>query len=87
MVDNPHQFVCDFTDLQAERRIIALRPEDDLALGGIYLLLPMQKYLRCVLSASDMASLNLLALQRNSTQRKISCNSRIVPAVISSKLS
>jgi hypothetical protein len=81
MVDNPQQFVCDFSDLQAGRRIAALRPEQDLALGGVYVLLPMQKYLRCVLSPSDMASLNLLAFRCNSTHGKNSCNSRVFPAV------
>lgn len=81
MVDNPHQFVCDFRNLQAGRRIAALRAEEGLALGGVYVLLPMQKYLRCVLSSSDMASLNLLASQCNSAHRKHSCNSRVFPAV------
>ena len=61
MVDNPKQFVCNFSDLQAGRRIAALRPEEDLALGGVYVLLPMQKYMQCVLSSSSMASLLPLA--------------------------
>jgi hypothetical protein len=42
MVDNPQQFVCDFRDLQAEHRISALPAEEDLSLGGVYVLLPMQ---------------------------------------------
>ena len=79
MVDNPHQFVCDFVDLQAGRRITALPAEEDLELGGVYVLLPMQKYLRRVLSPSDMTSLNLLAFQCNSGDRKLSCNSKIWP--------
>nr|ABR17317.1 unknown [Picea sitchensis] len=87
MVDNPQKFVCDFRDLQAGRRITALRAEEDLALGGVYLLLPMQKYLRCVLSPSDMASINLLSLQCNSGCRKLPCNSRIFPAVCTGNLS
>ena len=82
MLDNPQQFVCHFTDLQAGRRIAPLPAEAGLALGGVYVLLPMQKYLRCVLSASDMASLNLLALQKQS------CNSaRVFPAVGVAQLS
>jgi hypothetical protein len=87
MVDNPQQFVCDFSDLQAGCRITALRAEEDLALGGVYLLLPMQKYLRCVLPPSDTASLNLLALQCNSGHGKLSGNSRIFPAVGTDNLS
>ena len=88
MVENPHQFVCDFSDLQAGRRIAALRAEEDLALGCVYVLLPMQKYLRCVLSSSDMDSLNLLASQCNSAHRKqSSCNSRVFPAVGTDHLS
>lgn len=87
MVDNPQQFVCHFSDLQAGRRIAALRAEEDLALGDVYVLLPMQKYLRCVLSSSDMASLNLLASQCNFAHRKHSCNSRVFPAVGTGDLS
>ncbi len=81
MMDNPHQFVCDFSDLQAGRRVTALPAEEDLALGGVYVLLPMHKYLRRVLSPSDMVSLNLLAFQCNSGHKKRSCNSRIFPAI------
>jgi len=87
MVDNPQQFVCDFSDLQAGCRITALRTEEDLALGGVYLLLPMQKYFRCVLSPSDMASINLLAIQCNSGRRKLPCKSRIFPAAGTGNLS
>jgi hypothetical protein len=86
MMDNPQQFVCNYSNLQAGRRIAALSAEEDLALGGVYVLLPMQKYLRRVLSASDMASLNLLAFQCKSGLRKPSCNSVIFPAVGSSNL-
>jgi hypothetical protein len=81
MVDNPQQFVCDFRDLQEGRRIVALPAEEDLSLGGVYVLLPMQKYLRRVLSPSDMTSLNLLSFQCNSGHRKFSFNSRIFPAL------
>jgi hypothetical protein len=81
MLDNPQQFLCDFSNLQAGRRIEALRADDYLAFGGLYVLLPMQKYLRRVLSPSDMASINLLAFHCNYGQRKFSCDSRIIPSV------
>lgn len=81
MMDNPQQFVCDYGNLQAGRRIAALNAEEHLALGSVYFLLPMQKYLRRVLSASDMAWVNLLAFQCKSGQRKASSNSVIFPAV------
>lgn len=87
MVDNPQQFVCNFSDLQAGHRTAPLRAEEDLAVGGVYVLFPMQKYLRCVLSPSDMASLNLLAFRCNSVHRKKSCNSRVFPAVGTGHLS
>jgi len=81
MMDNPQQFVCNFRDLQAGRRIAALPAEEDLALGGVYVLLPMQKYLRRVLPPSDMTSLNLLSFHCNSGHRKLSLNSRIFPTL------
>lgn len=87
MVENPHQFVCNFSELQAGCRVTALRAEEALALGAVYLLLPMKKYLRCVLSPSDMASINLLALQCNSRGKKLPCNSTIFPADGSGNLS
>lgn len=81
MMDNPQQFICNFSDLRAGVRISALPAEKDLLLGGVYVLLPMQKYLRRVLSPSDMTSLNLLAFNCNSDHRKLSCDSRIFPAL------
>lgn len=81
MMDNPQQFICNFSDLRAGVRIAALPAEKELLLGGVYLLLPMQKYLRRVLSPSDMTSLNLLAFNCNSGHRKLSCDSRIFPAL------
>ena len=55
MVDNPQQFIFNFSALQAGRRIAAVRAEENLVMGGVYILLPMHRYLRC----SNMASLNL----------------------------
>lgn len=81
MVDNPRQFLCNFSNLQAGRRIAPLGADEGLTFGSLYVLLPMEKYLRRVLSPSDMASLNLLAFQCNSGQRKLSGNSRILPSV------
>eukprot|EP01018_Ginkgo_biloba_P027362 Gb_05758 [translate_table: standard] len=58
MLENPQHFVCHSNALQTGHRIAALSADEELELGHLYFVLPMQK-LRSVISASDMASLEL----------------------------
>eukprot|EP01018_Ginkgo_biloba_P027359 Gb_05762 [translate_table: standard] len=76
MLENPQQFVCHSNALQIGRRISALSADEDLDLGHLYFLLPMQK-LHSLLSASDMAS---LVFKANSVlKRKSKSTAKILP--------
>lgn len=78
MLENSQQFVSHYNSLQVGRRVSALSADEDLELGNLYFMLPMEK-LNTALSASEMDSL----LQKASAVAKRGCKStaRILPVL------
>lgn len=60
MLENPQHFLCHASALHVGRRISALRADEDLEMGQLYLLLPMSK-LQSVLSVSDVVAITVKA--------------------------
>ena len=82
MLDNPQHFVCHSTAVQTGRRILALSADEELELGNLYFLLPMQK-LHSSPSPSEIASLASLTLKADPAFQRSTSNykslTRILP--------
>ncbi|GLJ44741.1 hypothetical protein SUGI_0940800 [Cryptomeria japonica] len=85
MLENPQQFVCHANGLQIGRRINPLLADEDLELGQLYFLLPMQK-LKGVLSGTDMASLAFKANSATKGSGHGKNNAKILPLLFGDML-
>ncbi|GAB4832344.1 hypothetical protein Ancab_006360 [Ancistrocladus abbreviatus] len=81
MFDMPNFFLAHSQSLQIGRRFSALNADEDLEMGGVYVLFPMKR-LNSVVSAADMGALFLVAnsaAKRDSSSSGAAAKVRTVP--------
>ncbi|KAL9663084.1 hypothetical protein QQ045_027921 [Rhodiola kirilowii] len=79
MLETPGHVVCDIESLVKSRRIVALRADDELVMGGVYMLVEANR-LNCVVSELEIAIIESACTKKLfSGRRGGGCCNKVLP--------